>query len=285
SPLTAPSECNDLYDPATVPLPVGYDQSHRPYHTELSNIARFFDYDAYFDEAKMREAIAAYFGLTSFMDHCVGRVLSALEAAGLAECTTVLYVSDHGEMLGDHGFWTKQVMYEASAGVPMILAGPSVPARKRVKTPASLIDIAPTATAVTGAHATSWPGNSLIKIAQQPDDPDRQAFSEYHDGGSTTGTFMVRWDRWKYIYYVGHAPQLFDLSKDPDELNDLWHFRQNTPVVQAALDEGERRLRSICDPEAVNEAAFSDQARRIAELGGKEACENAFVFNHTPTPN
>ena len=58
----------------------------------------------------------------------------------------------------------------------------------------------------------------------------------------------------------------------------------NDPAVQSAWQEGERRLRAICDPEAVNAQCFADQKRRIAELGGREACANAFVFNHTPTP-
>ena len=65
----------------------------------------------------MREAKVAYYGLTSFMDDCVGRVLAALDASGQADDTVVLYISDHGDMMGDQGYWTKQVMYEASVGV------------------------------------------------------------------------------------------------------------------------------------------------------------------------
>ena len=58
----------------------------------------------------------------------------------------------------------------------------------------------------------------------------------------------------------------------------------DNPDVQAALAEGERRLRAICDPEAVNAQCFADQRARIAELGGEQACLEAYVFNHTPTP-
>ncbi len=285
-PLTAPEDWAQLYDPEDMDLPVGYAPEERPSHSELANVLSFFDYDRYFDEARLKEAKAAYFALTSFMDDCVGRILAALEASGQAEDTVVLYVSDHGEMLGDHGFWTKQVMYEASAGVPMILAGPGVPKGKRVGTGTSLLDVSATALDVFGVPQVSdLPGNSLCDIARAEDDLDRTVLSEYHDGGSTTGTFMVRWRGWKYVHYVGHAPQLFDLEADPLELEDLVGRSGADARTINALAEGERRLRAICDPEAVNVQCFADQRARIDALGGEQACREAYVFNHTPTPD
>lgn len=285
-PLTCPKTFYDLYDPEQIELPIGFAAGVAPEHSELKNIANFFDYSSYFDEKSMREAKAAYYGLVSFMDDCVGRVLAALEASGQADETLVIYVSDHGDMLGDHGFWTKQVMYEASAGIPMIAAGPGFSSGRRVGTGTSLLDLAPTVLEVTGVCEEQYdgPGTSLYRIANEPDDLDRTILSEYHDGGSTTGAFMVRWDRWKYIHYVGHSPQLFDLLHDPDELHNLATDRVNDPTVILALKEGERRLRAICDPEEVNTLCFVDQGRRIEELGGKQACRDAYVFNHTPTP-
>ena len=287
-PLTCPEDFYAMYDPARMDLPVGYPERSPPEHSELKNVAGFFDYDRYFDEPKMREAKAAYYGLTSFMDACVGRILKALEASGQAENTVVVYVSDHGDMMGDQGFWTKQVMYEQSAGVPIILAGPGVPKGRQVTTGASLLDLAATALDVTGVgHDTqsrALPGVSLRRLANAEDDPERTILSEYHDGGSTTGTFMLRWQHWKYVHYVGHAPQLFDLKTDPDEVRNLATLQPNDPDTIAALAEGENRLRAICDPDAVNALCFADQKARITELGGEEACLNAYVFNHTPTP-
>ena len=287
-PLTAPREFYDMYDPAKIDLPIGYGEKGNPDHSELKNIADFFNYDQHFDEQKMREAKVAYYGLTSFMDDCVGHVLAALDESGQADDTVVVYISDHGDMMGDQGFWTKQVMYEASVGVPMIAAGPGVPAGRRVNTGTTLLDIAATAVDVTGiapdAQSTALPGVSLLDIANNADDPDRTIFSEYHDGGSTTGTFMVRWDHWKFVYYVGHTPQLFDLTADPHELTNLAMQGVNDTVIQAAWKEGEKRLRAICDPEQMSARCFADQKRRIEELGGVEACATGYSFNHTPTP-
>ena len=288
-PLTAPEEYYNMYDPAEMDMPIAHDPSQRPAHSELKNVAGFFNYDRYFDSQKIREAKAAYYGLTSFMDNCGGRILTALEESGQLDDTVIVYTSDHGDMMGDQGFWTKQIMYEASAGVPMIVAGPGIPKGKTVATGTSLLDLAATAVDVTGAEpdaiSAALPGKSLREIANQPDDSDRTIFAEYHDGGSTTGTFMVRWDRWKYVHYVGHPPQLFDLQSDPNELEDLAASPEKSATAKDALVEGERRLREICDLEAINQLCFEDQKRRIEELGGREACESAYIFGHTPTPD
>ena len=237
----------------------------------------------------MREAKAAYYGLTTFMDNCVGQILGALDESQQSKNTIVIYVSDHGDMLGDQGFWTKQVMYEQSAGVPMIISGPNIPQNHIVNTGTSLLDLAATAADISNtsdsAFSKSLKGISLRRLANEEDNADRTIFSEYHDGGSTTGTFMVRWKNWKYVYYVGHSPQLFDLKNDPKELNDIAELASENPQIRETLDEGDRRLREICDPEFVNQTCFEDQKAKIIELGGEEACLTAYSFNHTPTPS
>ncbi|NMM43658.1 sulfatase-like hydrolase/transferase [Rhodospirillaceae bacterium KN72] len=282
-PLRAPKPFLDLYDPAHIPMPIGRDAVDAPTHPELKHIAGFFDYDRYFTPERAAAARAAYYALVSFMDDCVGRVLIALEASGQAEDTCVVFTSDHGEMLGDHGFWAKSVMYEGAVGVPMIAAGPGFAAGHRVATPVSLVDIAATAADQFGAQAFSehLPGQSLRHLASMPDDPGRTVFSEYHDGGSSTASYMVRWDRWKYVHYVGAPPQLFDRASDSQECLDLGESM--VPDHVAARAEGLMRLKAICDPDQVNADAFEDQSRRIAEFGGPEACRSV-AFNHTPAP-
>ena len=276
-PLRAPEEFFELYDPAVMDPPIAADRP--PVHPEIRALRDFFCYHDHFDAQTVQRARAAYYGLISFLDDCIGRILAALEDSGQAGETLVVYASDHGDMMGDQGIWTKQVMYEASAGVPMICAGPGVPQGARCATTASLLDIAGTARDVAGL-APRGPGRSLRALANAPEDRGRSVLSEYHDGGSTTGAFMLRWEGWKYVHYSGLRPQLFNLDEDPHELQDLAERADHAAV----LSEGETRLRVICDPEAVNARCFADQARRIAELGGEAACRSARVFNHTPTP-
>lgn len=279
-PLSAPKAFAHLYNAKDMSWPIAYAPKDRPTHPEIQRLATFFDYDSHFDSDQVRSARAAYFGLVSFMDASVGRILAALDESGQAEETLVIYTSDHGEMLGDHGLWTKQVMYEGSSGVPMVLAGPGVAKGKSVGTAVSLLDIAATAFDVAGIDQAG-PGASLVDLASAPDDRGRAVLSEYHDGGSTTGAFMLRWDRWKYVYYPGGPPQLFDLDADPDERID----RADEPSAFAALKEGDARLRAICDPDAVNRQCFADQRRKIDALGGRAACLGHALFNHTPVPN
>jgi len=285
-PLCAPAEFYNLYHPNKIDLPVAYHHTNKPAHPELRNIRHFFNYDEHFDENKMREARVAYYGLTSFMDHCIGRILQTLDNTGMADNTVVLYVSDHGDMLGDQGYWTKQVMFDASAGVPMIAAGPGIPCGHTITGGTSLVDIAATAVDVTGCthdeQSKSLPGVSLREIANKPDDTMRTVFSEYHDGGSTTATFMVRWGQWKYVHYVGYPEQLFDMDNDPTELHDLAQGVVEDPHILNALEEGRRRLNHICDPVAVNNQCFADQKLKIEALGGEEVCATAYTFNHTP---
>ena len=121
-PLAAPPRWFDLYRNADLPSPKPYAGNWRE-HPALRETLRFFDYDRYFDDASRDAAIRGYLGLVSFVDDLIGQVLAALDSAGFADNTTIIFTSDHGEMLGDFGLWTKQVMFEGSAGIPMILAG------------------------------------------------------------------------------------------------------------------------------------------------------------------
>ena len=144
--------------------------------------------------------------------------------AGLSASTRVVYTSDHGDNLGARGLWGKSTLYEESAGVPLIMAGPGIAAGTVVATPVSHVDCAPTFLDVTGVPrplgADSLPGASLVDIANGGT-PERPVISEYHAIGSVAGAFMLRFDRWKYCHYVAYAPQLFDLAADPEETTDL----------------------------------------------------------------
>jgi choline-sulfatase len=283
-PLVAPPEFIRLYPLDQLPLPRLRGPGEFPDHPVLCKLREVQDYEDHFrDEAHVRIAIAAYYGMVSFLDDNIGRILHALAATGLDEDTLVAYTSDHGDNLGTRTFWGKSNMYEEAAGVPLILNGPGIPVGRRVKTPVSLVDAYPTIVETVGetlsAAEHGLPGRSLLHLLEG-EDADRTVFGEYHAVGSLTGIFMVRFGRYKYVYYEGYRPQLYDLEADPLETRDL----VLEPGHKAILAEGERRLRAVCDPAAVTARAFADQRRRINELGGAEAVLKRGSYPYTPAP-
>ncbi len=279
-PLIAPEAFFNLYPPDRVPLP---KLTETPDHPVLEAMRRCMNYADYFDEATTRRAIAAYYGMVSFLDHNIGRVLRALEETGLAQSTSVVYTSDHGDNLGERNLWGKSVMYEESVAVPLIVTGQGVPEGAVCDTPVTLLDVFPSVLEATGTPAdpgdADLPGRSLYAIAKGVT-PERAIMSEYHAAGSITGTFMLRHGRWKYVHFVGYRPQLFDLGADPGETKDL----ATDPAYAGVLAECESELRKICDPEAVSARAFADQAARIEAHGGLDKVMARGDFGYTPAP-
>ncbi|WP_282610285.1 sulfatase-like hydrolase/transferase [Pelagibius sp. Alg239-R121] len=280
-PLTAPKPFFDLYDGCEIPDPLDRETASCTGHPVLREMAGFWDYDSHFDPDKRRLARRCYYGLCSFLDDNIRQVLEALEDSEQARDTLILYLSDHGEMLGNHGFWTKSLMYEDSVAIPFLLAGAGVP-RSVNRTPISLTDVAATVEQAAGLSpkpaAEAWQGRPLQSFVEQPE-PGRFILSEYHDGGSPTGFFMLRQGAWKYVYYAGGYPsQLFNLEEDPRETNDL----SSSGAAEVAREALHKQLISILNPEAVNRAAFSDQASLLAQYGGAEKVLAMQSFNHTP---
>ena len=111
------------------------------------------------------------------------------------------------------------------------------------------------------------------------DDEDRCVISEYHDGGSPCGVFMLRQGPWKLIYFTEYNPPiLFNLKDDPQELVNLAEI----PEYQERLNLLTQQLFEITNPEETNQQAFNDQAILIDKLGGPEVINGMKTFNHTP---
>lgn len=283
-PLIAPPEHFYRYWSDTLPLPKLYARESRPRHPYLEDYRSSFCYDDYFDsEASVRRAIAGYYGLVSYVDELIGKVLAALEETGLAASTRVMYTSDHGDNLGARGLWGKSTLYEEIAGVPLILAGPGIPARSALDTPVSHVDCFPAILEGAGVPfrevKDEHPGISLVDIANGTR-PARSILSEYHGMGSTTGAFMLRAGRYKYVHYVKYPPQLFDLEADPEETDDL----AARPQFAAILRECREKLYALCDPEEVDRRAKRRQAGLLAANGGREAVIARGDLGFTPAP-
>ena len=280
-PLSAPQQFYDLYKEVELPQPYDCDPATRLKHPVIDQMRCFWDYADHFDQDSEKTGLRNYYALCSFLDDNIGQVMAALERSGQGANTQIIYTSDHGDMTGNHGIWGKCYMYEDSVGIPLILNGPGIePSVNR--TPVSLIDLAATIEqAVHGEGPVAehgWQSRPLQAFIDYPE-PERPILSEYHDGGSPCGIFMLRLGRWKYVYFSeGHPPLLFDMENDPREFVNL----AEDSTCSGKLAELNQQLFKILDPEEINRQAFSDQAKMIEALGGMDAILALPSFNHTP---
>lgn len=284
-PLVAPPAFYDLYPPDALPPDKLHPRDGYKPHPWIEKMAfAMVGEEGWTDEAERRRAIAAYYGLTSYMDHNVGRIVAALRASGQYDNTTIIYSSDHGENLGVRGLWGKMNMYDESAAIPLIVSpapNTGLPPRATCGTTASLLDISETIIRHFGAELPGTrPGASLYDLATAKEDTERAVFSEYHAVGAVSGAFMLRKGRWKLIEYVGFAPELFDLGADPEELTDLAQDPRHADIL--AMMQAE--MRKICDPEVVDATAFADQAAMIERYGGKTVAVTMGAPSATPPP-
>jgi arylsulfatase A-like enzyme len=176
------------------------------------------------------------------MDHHIGRILDAVRAAEEYDNTVFLFTSDQGLAMGSHGLMGKQNLYEHSMRPGLVVAGPGVPKNKRVDAFAYLFDIFPTICELAGiARPDSIEGVSLSPVLHGKTRQVRDTvFLGYKDVQRA-----VRRGRWKLIRYPQvDRNQLFDLERDPDEMNDLSTAREHAGRVKEmlALMEAQQRL-------------------------------------------
>lgn len=282
-PLIAPEAFFKLYRADQIPAPKLHPKDGYVRHPWVEDYARFERTEETFGSEQERiDAFLAYYGLCSFLDDNVGRIVGALDRLGLADTTHVIYTSDHGDNVGARGLWGKSTLYQESTGIPMILAGPDVQPGV-CSAPVDLLDMYPSILQGAGIDPVPGmqerPGRSLFDSAHTPD-LDRPILSEYHAAGSNTAGFMLRVGPWKYHHYVRYAPELFNLESDPDECRDL----ASDPGYAEVLARMRETLYRICDPEAMDAQAKADQAALIARMGGVEAANQLGASGATPVP-
>lgn len=227
TPYVAPKKYFDMYPPEKITLPtLSADDRTRTPQAAYASARK--PQDA-MDDAKRREAIQAYRASTTFMDAQLGVVLDALDRLQLADNTIVAFTSDHGYHLGDHGLWQKMSAFEASARVPLIVAGPGVARGKRARGLAELVDLYPTLADLASLKAPGQlEGTSLKPILVDPAARVKDAaFTQVRDG------YAVRTDRWRYIEWSEGAKgaQLYDMDRDPKETTNLAGDPANAAVV------------------------------------------------------
>ncbi|OZD19323.1 hypothetical protein CH253_15860 [Rhodococcus sp. 06-156-3C] len=281
-PFVVPEEFLDLHDAGSLPSPVRHAPSEWNRHPAVDIYRAACGLDEPLTDAQTKEAVRAYYGLVAFMDAQVGIVLDAVRDSGQWDDTVILYLSDHGELLGTDGLWFKGTMGEMSVRVPMILSGPGIDSGV-CSTPVSLVDVFPTVVDVMNLphddSDSTLPGTSLLQIAAQPNDSERIAFSEYHSANSHSGLFMIRQGNWKYIHCVGFDEQLFDLASDPTESCDL----AADPAYADRLIRCRNALQGICETDEVNRQVRLAQDQRVTEYGGVDKVLEKPLMAYSPT--
>jgi choline-sulfatase len=206
--------------------------------------------------------------MVDYVDGKVGEVLQALQQAGFADETLVVFCSDHGEMMGERGMWFKQTMYEPSSRVPLIVRWPGVAVPGRRGGPCSLVDLLPTlldAVAAADDGCRIEPvdppdGRSLLPVLRgDRDGHGGDVIAEYSSEGVTAPTRMLRRGAHKLVLTRGLEPLLFDLSRDPLERDDL----ARRPEHAERLDELLQQLLRDWDADAVDARIRASQRRRL----------------------
>ena len=264
-PFTITSEYWSRYDHDNIDLPkvplIPYDQLD-PHSRRLHHVCALGQYAQ--TQERIRNARHAYYGMISYIDDKVGQLLSALEATGQKDDTMVIFLSDHGEMLGERGLWYKMTFFEWSARVPMIFNYPKNIKPRRVAQPVSLVDVLPSliemandgnavdyVDAIDGESLRPFLEGSLIE-------KHNTVYGETLCEGAIAPVVMIRRDQYKYIYSKVDPPQLFNLEEDPHELKNI----AAQPAYQKICRRFDDEIASKWKLEYIHQQVLASQQRR-----------------------
>ncbi len=231
-------------------------------------------------EDQIRAARRAYFANISYLDDKIGEILEAMEAT--KQEAIILFLSDHGDMLGERGLWFKMSFYEGSARVPLMICAPDM-APGLIETPVSNIDLTPTLCALSGIsmdEIAPWTtGESLVPLGQGGTRISPVAI-EYAAEASYAPLVCLRHNQWKYTTCALDPEQLFDLSTDPSELTNL----AGDPAYSATLAMFQAEVEARWDLSLFDAQIRESQARRWIVY---EALRNGsfFPWDYQPLQN
>ena len=213
--------------------------------------------------ADVRRARHGYYGSISFVDDLVGRVLDALRAARLDDGTIIVFIADHGDMLGERGCWYKMSFYEHSCRVPLFVSLPGEKGSRRIDRCTSLIDLMPTLLDLaleggTGALVEPIEGRSLVPLlAGDPSGWEDVSVSEAFFEGVRAPGMLIRRGTRKYVHWEGGPCSLHDLASDPRELTNLVEMPEHAGEVR----DFEAEVRRCWPLEELTERVLRKQRR------------------------
>lgn len=269
-PFVARRKYWDLYADAPEldpPVPIAYD-AQDPHSQRLMDACDWRAFDI--SDAQIRRARQGYFANISYIDDKIGDIFAVLEST--RQEAVVLFLSDHGEMLGERGLWFKMNFFEGSARVPLMIAAPDL-TPQLVTDPVSTIDVTPTLAAIAGvtmAEVMPWTdGVNLLPMANGGSRP--MVAMEYAAEGSITPMIALREGAWKYIHCPADPDQLYDVAADPDERVNLADDARAADI----LDYFRKAADARWDLPGFDAAVRESQARRWVVY---EALRNGAYF-------
>ncbi|WP_250501101.1 choline-sulfatase [Caballeronia sp. GAWG1-5s-s] len=261
-PYAIPRKYWDMYRDEDVDMPLHRDslEASDPHSRRLRHVYEA-DRTPPTDQ-QIRNARRAYYGAVSYVDDQFGAILEALEQAGLADDTTIIVTSDHGEMLGERNLWYKMTFFEGGCRVPLIVHRPGRFEAHRVADSVSHLDLLPTLVDLAGNdQPRDWPdaidGRSLMPHLKGTGGHD-EAIGEYLAEGAIAPIVMIRRGAYKFIHTKVDPDQLYDLEADPFERSNLAEDERHRALVAAFREEVARRW----DLDALHRDVLASQRRR-----------------------
>ncbi len=258
-PYVARKKYWDLYEDCDHLLPqmaaLDYDD-HDPHSQRIFDANDWRSYDI--TEDHIRRARRAYFANISYLDDKIGEILQVLEDT--RQEATILFVSDHGDMLGERGLWFKMSFFEGSARVPLMVCDPDM-AAGRVDTPVSNIDVCPTVCDLAGVsmdEVAPWTDGESLKPLGQGGARTSPVAMEYAAEASYAPLVSLRQGRWKYNRCALDPEQLFDLEADPQERINLAEVAEH----QGTLADFRAQADARWDLDKFDAEVRQSQARR-----------------------
>ena len=259
-PFTVPEPYASLYHPDDMPAPippVNESNNMPPLHTQVyqrqntANIRAdgkpvdriigtpphiYSDYSV----KNWQQVKSTYYGMVTLADHCIGRILDAIDRLNLNENTIIVFLSDHGDYLGDHGFYGKGLAYDSVLRVPMIWAGQGIKASETINTVESTLDITPTLLDMANIpEPEAMQGVSMkTYLAGEVQERPSFAMTENDDDFAALRMRTITTENWRLTYYLNEIfGELIDRKNDPDELCNLWDNIEYAAVKQDLLNQ------------------------------------------------
>ncbi len=238
-PMVAPRQYFEPYPPEQIPLPEARenDLADIPKLGQAGTISSQNGIGRYPENQK--RMWAGYYASVQFMDEQVGRVLDQLDRLGLRENTAIVFTSDHGYHLGEHGFWQKSNLHEEVLRVPLIMSVPGY-SPGRSDSIVELVDIYPTLSDLAGLQTPpAVQGDSLVPVLRDPSAAVKEGALSFNKGHS------FRVPDWHYMRYTDGTQELYDMNADPKEFDNLAESPQHADTLARLEKSLDKRLAEL----------------------------------------